>query len=192
MHSDTPWLHDFENLSREQQQAVQAYIHALRQPVKPPAPQRSLHQGDLYWAVVEKDSETQRGILHPQLIVQDDLLNQSRIETVVVCALSTRLKRANEPGNILLEAQEGNLPKQSVIVVSQLSSIPKTQLGDYIGTLSKQRVEQVFAGLRFLQRAFFHAPPESSSESGEVEFNQASAPAREAQKKRCEESDFRV
>ena len=74
---------------------------------------------------------------------------------VVVCALTSNLKQANEPGNILLEAGEASLPKQSVVVVSKISAINKSQLGEYIGSLNEQRISQILAGLRFLQLSFF-------------------------------------
>ena len=89
------------------------------------------------------------------MVVQDDVFNRSRIATVVVCALTSNLHRASEPGNVLLEPGEGGLPEQSVVVVSQVSSVEKARLGERIGTLSAARVEQILAGLRFQQRAFF-------------------------------------
>ena len=89
------------------------------------------------------------------MVVQDDVFNHSRITTVVVCALTSNLHRANEPGNVLLEVGEGNLPKQSVVIVSQVSSVNKARLGERIGSLSNTRVEQILAGLRFQQVSFF-------------------------------------
>ena len=89
------------------------------------------------------------------MVIQDDVFNHSRIHTVIVCALTSNLHRAKELGNVLLEPGEGDLPKQSVIVVSQVSSVEKTRLGERIGALSDTRVEQVLAGLRFLQASFF-------------------------------------
>jgi mRNA interferase MazF len=74
---------------------------------------------------------------------------------VVVCALTSNLHRANEPGNVLLEVGEGNLPQQSVVIVSQVSSVDKARLGERIGSLSDTRVEQILAGLRFQQVSFF-------------------------------------
>lgn len=88
-------------------------------------------------------------------MVQDDVFNHSRIPTVVVCALTSNLKRATEPGNVLLDAGEGNLPKPSVVVVSQLSVVEKTALDRYLGSLSQERVEQVLIGMRFQQASFF-------------------------------------
>jgi mRNA interferase MazF len=92
---------------------------------------------------------------HPHVVVQDDVFNHSRITTVIVCALTSNLHLANEPGNVLLEVGEGNLPKQSVVVVSQVSSVDKGRLGERIGSLSDSRVEQILAGLRFQQASFF-------------------------------------
>jgi len=89
------------------------------------------------------------------VVVQDDVFNHSRISTVVVCALTSNLERANEPGNVLLEAGEGDLPQRSVVVVSQITSIDKARLGQRIGALSDARVEQILAGLSFQQRSFF-------------------------------------
>ena len=85
------------------------------------------------------------------MVIQDNVINPSRINTVVVCALTTNLKRANAPGNVLLEAGEANLPKQSIVVVSQVSTVDKAQLGEYIGSLTEQRINQILAGMQFLQ-----------------------------------------
>ena len=91
------------------------------------------------------------GYTHPHVVIQDDVINHSRIQTVVVCALTTNAKRANAPGNVLLEPGEANLPRQSIVVVSQVSTVEKAQLGEYIGSLTQQRVDQILAGMRFLQ-----------------------------------------
>jgi len=88
--------------------------------------------------------------------VQDDVFNRSRVSTVIVCALTSNLNRATEPGNVLLAPGEGNLEKQSVVVVSQVSSVYKTRLGEQIGTLSGERVQQILAGMRFLQASFLN------------------------------------
>jgi mRNA interferase MazF len=74
---------------------------------------------------------------------------------VVVCTLTSNLHRANEPGNVLLDVGEGNLPKRSVVIVSQVSSVEKARLGERIRALSEARVEQILAGLRFQQASFF-------------------------------------
>jgi len=87
------------------------------------------------------------------VVIQDDLLNHSRIETVVVCALSSNPRRVQEPGNLQLHQGEGELEKPSVVLVSQLACVLKSQLGDYIGRLSPERVMQILSGLRLQQEA---------------------------------------
>lgn len=120
-------------------------------PAISPSPKPVVLRGDLYWLAPDplKDS-----IRHPHLVVQDDIFNASRISTVVVCALSTQVRKAGEPGNVLLAAGEGNLPRQSVVVVSQLSVVDKAHLVEPIGRLNRDRVDEVLAGLRFQQAAF--------------------------------------
>jgi mRNA interferase MazF len=108
-----------------------------------------IHRGDIFWI------DEPPGPAHPHVLVQDDVFNQSRITTVVVCALTSNLHRATEPGNVLLEVGEGNLPEHSVVVVSRISSIEKTRLGERIGSLSAERVDQILDGLRFQQASYF-------------------------------------
>ena len=111
-----------------------------------------VNQGDIYWVQLDEPSGSEPGYTHPQVVIQDNVINHSRINTVVICALTTNSKRANVPGNVLLEAGEANLPKQSIVVVSQVSTVAKAQLGEYIGSLTQQRINQILAGMQFLQR----------------------------------------
>jgi mRNA interferase MazF len=112
----------------------------------------AVNQGDIYWTPLKDSGGSELGHTHPHVVIQDNVINRSRVNTVVVCALTTNLKRAKSPGNVLLDAGEANLLKQSVVVVSQVSTVDKTQLGEYIGSLTQQRIDQILAGMRFLQR----------------------------------------
>ena len=115
-----------------------------------------IKQGDIYWVSFDGPSGPESSIAHPQVIIQDNVLNRSRIDTVVVCALTTNAKRANLPGNVRLEVGEANLPKPSIVAVSQVSTVAKTQLGEYIGSLRQERINQILAGMRFLQSMAEH------------------------------------
>ena len=118
-------------------------------------PSARINRGDVFWIGPDDSPGPVPGHPHPHVVVQDDVFNHSRVATVVVCALTSNLRRAKEPGNVLLGAGEGDLPKRSVVVVSQVSSVEKARLGERIGSLSDARVEQILAGLRFQQRSFF-------------------------------------
>lgn len=123
--------------------------------IPPRMDERLVHRGDIFWVATDNSRSPTPVYSHPHVVVQDDVLNHSRISTVVVCALTTNLAKANEPGNILLDPGEGDLPKRSAVVVSQISSIERSRLGERIGALSEGRVDEVLAGLRFQQRSFF-------------------------------------
>jgi len=115
----------------------------------------TINRGDIFWIAPDDARGPAPSYAHPHVVVQDDVFNHSRISTVVVCALTTNPAKATEPGNVLLEPGEGDLPKQSVVVVSQISSVEKARLGARIGALSAARVDQIVEGVGFLQRAFF-------------------------------------
>jgi len=109
-----------------------------------------INQGDIFWIEIDEPSGSEPGYLHPHVIIQNNLFNRSRINTVVVCVLTWNLRRANSPGNVLLEAGEADLPEQSVVNVSQILTINKSQLGEKIGTLSAERVRQILDGIRLV------------------------------------------
>ena len=118
--------------------------------------ERIVNQGDVFWIRPEAHTEAELGYYpHPYVVIQDNVINYSRINTLVVCGLTSNTRQAKAPGNVLLEDGEANLPKRSVIDVSKVSTVVRSQLGDHIGSLSPQRIEQTLAGMRFLQRAFF-------------------------------------
>lgn len=111
-----------------------------------------IHQGDVFWILLESPGGFEASYSHPHVVIQDNIFNHSRIHTVVVCALTSNKKRASLPGNVSLEWGEANLPMPSVVEVSKITTVDKTQLGDYIGSLSQERIDQILAGIRFLQK----------------------------------------
>jgi mRNA interferase MazF len=88
--------------------------------------------------------------VRPFVVVQNNLFNRSRINTVVVCAVTSNLRRARDPGNVLLAPGEANLSGQSVINVSQVFTVDKGDLQHRIGTLDRERVREIVDGLRLL------------------------------------------
>ena len=109
-----------------------------------------INQGDIYWVELDEPSGSEPGYTHPHVIIQNNLFNHSRLNTVLACALTSNLKRANAPGNVLLDEGEANLAKHSVVVVSQVLTVDKDQLGEFIGTLSNKRVRQILEGIHLL------------------------------------------
>ena len=109
-----------------------------------------INQGEIYWINLDALRGSEPGYRHPHVVVQNNLFNHSQIRTVVVCPLTSNLKRANAPGNVLLEKREASLSKQSVVNISQIFTVDKSQLSDYIGTLASKRVRQISDGIKLV------------------------------------------
>lgn len=109
-----------------------------------------INQGDVFWVDLGEPLGSMPGYKHPYVVIQNNLFNYGRINTVIICALTSNLKRAESPGNVLLQPGEANLPKQSVVNVSQLFTVDKMDLVEKIGTLSPRRIQQILDGLRLL------------------------------------------
>ena len=109
-----------------------------------------ISQGDLYWVALGDPAGSEPGYRHPHIVIQNNVFNRSRINTVVVCALTSNLRRAKAPGNVLLEKGEASLPKQGVVNVSQIFTVDKRDLGEKIGALSRRRVCQILDGVRLV------------------------------------------
>ncbi len=109
-----------------------------------------IRQGDVYWVELGEPRGSAPGYRHPHVVVQNNVFNQSAIGTVVICALTSNLQRAEAPGNILLKRGEANLKKDSVVNISQLATVDKGDLVERIGSLSPERIRQIIAGIRLL------------------------------------------
>jgi mRNA interferase MazF len=110
----------------------------------------AINQGDVFWINLKEPSGSEPGFRHPHVIIQNNLFNRSRINTVVVCALTSNIKRAKVPGNVLLNKREANLPKKSVVNVSQIFTVNKNDLSEKMGALSRERLNQLLEGIKLL------------------------------------------
>jgi mRNA interferase MazF len=109
-----------------------------------------IQQGDIFWVDFGRPSGSRPAYRHPCVVVQNNLFNRSEISTVVVCALTSNMTRAQAPGNVKLRRGEANLPKASVVNVSQLFTADKTDLEEKVGTLSAGRVLEIIRGIDLL------------------------------------------
>ena len=106
-----------------------------------------IRQGDVFWVELGEPVGSGPGYRHPHVVIQNNVFNRSRINTVVAIALTSNLARAAAPGNVQLRKGEAGLPKPSVVNVSQVFTVDRNQLAQRMGTLSPQRVQEVVDGL---------------------------------------------
>ena len=104
-------------------------------------------QGEIWWADLPAPAGSGPGFRRPVVVVQGDALNRSRISTVVCVPLTSNLKWAAAPGNVLLPARLTGLPKDSVANVSQIVSVDRELLTDRAGKAPRAKVELLFSGI---------------------------------------------
>ena len=104
-------------------------------------------QGHVYWANLPVPTGSGPGFRRPVLVVQGEALNRSRIRTVVCVPLTSNLRWADAPGNVLLTAQVTGLPKDSVANVSQIVTLDRSLLVRQVGKLSKRQLDLILGGI---------------------------------------------
>jgi mRNA interferase MazF len=109
-----------------------------------------ISQGEVWWADIPRPTGSEPGLRRPVVVVQGDALNRSRIGTVVCVPLTSNLKWAGAPGNVLLASRSTSLPKDSVANVSQIVALDKSFLTERVGKLSAAKVELVLAGIELV------------------------------------------
>ncbi len=110
----------------------------------------AIKQGEIYWVDLGEPSGSEPGYRHPHVVIQNNIFNASNISTVVVCTLTTNLIRAKAPGNVALDKGEANLPVKSVVNISQIYTVNKTDLTEKIGQVSENRIKEILEGLKLL------------------------------------------
>lgn len=110
----------------------------------------SIRQGDVFRVDFGVPRGSSPGYARPAVVVQNNVFNDSNIRTVVVCVLTSNLRRQNAPGNVLLTPGEGDLTEQSVVNISQIFTVDKEDLQRKIGALDVDRVQEILDGINLL------------------------------------------
>lgn len=84
------------------------------------------------------------------LIVQSNTLNESRIRAVVVAVITSNVRLAEMPGNVVLKAPASGLDKDSVVNVTQLFSLDRSFLVEKLGHIGARLLKKVEGGLRLV------------------------------------------
>lgn len=104
-------------------------------------------QGDVCWADLDEPTGSSTGFQRPVVVVQCDAVNQSRIGTVVCVPLTSNMKWADAPGNVLLKSSLTGLPKDSVANVSLIVALDRSQLTERVGKLTQRHVTAIINGI---------------------------------------------
>ena len=104
-------------------------------------------QREIWWADLGEPVGSAPGYRRPVLVLQSDRFNRSLLGTVLCVTLTGSTRLANSPGNVLLKARESGLARDSVVTVTQLQTLDRSQLLEWAGRVSDHQFDQVLAGI---------------------------------------------
>ena len=109
-----------------------------------------MRRGEIWWASLPALRKSEPGFRRPLLILQCDDFNRSRIQTVVALVISSNLRLAEAPGNVLLTRKESGLPKKSVANVSQVITVDRSCLAGKVKKLGPAKIREIDRGVRLV------------------------------------------
>ena len=109
-----------------------------------------IRKGSICWVDFSPGKGSEPIGRRPGLVIQNDILNDSKLNTIIILAITSTMKFGELPGNVILRKGEANLPKKCVINVTQVKSVDKTSVKEKIGTLSKKKMDEVYKGLKLV------------------------------------------
>lgn len=109
-----------------------------------------MQRGEIWWTDLGPSKGSSPARSRPVLIVQTDSFNASRIGTVIVAAITSNLRLADAPGNVLLTKRASALPTRSVVNVSQIATIDKRRLTEAVSSLATDVMDDIDRGLRLV------------------------------------------
>jgi mRNA interferase MazF len=111
---------------------------------------KEVSQGEVYWLDFGPATGSAPAERHPCVVVQSDAFNRSRIATTVVCLITSDASRSRDPGNVPLKKGDANLPKDSVVNVTEVQTVDRSELSERIGRLSASTIDAIRDGLQLL------------------------------------------
>ena len=102
------------------------------------------------WADLGEPRGSEAAYRRPVLVIQGDAINRSRIGTVICIPLTSNVRLAAMPGNLILKARETGLDRDSVANVSLITAIDRATIDETVGAVSAKKLGAVFAGLDLL------------------------------------------
>ena len=109
-----------------------------------------MERGEIWWAELPDPTASEPGFRRPVVIVQANAFNRSRIRTVIAVVLTSNLRLAEAPGNVLVPASDSGLPKDSVANISQVITLDRTFLRERCSRLPAHLIKSIDEGLRLV------------------------------------------
>ncbi len=109
-----------------------------------------IRKGSVYWIEFSPGKGSEPMGRRPGLVLQNNVLNDSKLNTVIVLAVTSTMKYGELTGNVVLRKGEANLTNKCVVNVTQIKSVDKRSVQEKIGTLSDKRMTEVYEGMKLI------------------------------------------
>lgn len=110
----------------------------------------TIRRGQIYWLDFGQPRGSGPAFERPAVIIQDNFFNQTNLRTIIVAVITTNLRLAYMDGNVLLMPKRNGVSVPSVVNVTQVYTVDKTELLERIGVVTKSEMEQIDKGLRLV------------------------------------------
>ncbi len=107
-----------------------------------------IERGAIYWADLGPAVGSRPAKRRPVLVIQADGYNESRLATVLVAVITSNTALAAMPGNVFLPAAASGLPRDSVVNVTAVATLNKSDLDERVGRAPESLLNELDRGLR--------------------------------------------
>ena len=101
-------------------------------------------RGDILWADLDPVRGREQAGRRPVLVISQDVFNE-RSGTVIAVALTSQPPTAGFP--LTYPLPSAGLPKPSWVKISQIRTLSVERLGEKLGTVQIEDLDQIIAGL---------------------------------------------
>ena len=107
-----------------------------------------MNRGEVYWVRLDPTRGSEQAGIRPAVIVSRDAINRHS-PVVVICPLTdaSHVKRLY-PSDVLIQAPEGGLKVDSVVLTLQVRAVSKDRLGNRLGELEPATVHRINQALK--------------------------------------------
>jgi mRNA interferase MazF len=107
-----------------------------------------IERGGIYCADLGASVGSRPAKRRPVLVISATAYNRSRLATVLAAVITSNTALATMPGNVFLPAAATGLPRDSVVNVTALVTLNKSDLTDCVGDAPPTLLNDVDRGLR--------------------------------------------
>ena len=100
--------------------------------------------GEIWWVDFQEPRGSTPAFVRPGIVVQNNELNKSELNTTVVIPITTNCRLTDYKGNVFLNKSESKLSKDSVALCAQITTVDKQALLEKNSKLSSDLLNEIY------------------------------------------------